>query len=131
MRKPIRRVLGVILPVLVAATVQCADDSTGPPPGAGTLSVTIVGPAVVEGAALLEVDGGNVTAVSAPAGTVLTDRSGGRLRVALLLATPGILRLDVSVADTTKGIDAVLLEVADSLNALRPSLGSYAVAVSR
>jgi hypothetical protein len=91
----------------------------------------VASPRGPEGAALIEIDGRNVTALSGSEGIGLAQPNGNRLTIALLLARPGVPQLTVTVTDTTQPLNAVLLEVADSMNVLRPSLQGYALLVAK
>jgi hypothetical protein len=125
------RALIVLLGIVLAA-VRCAGDSPTRAPDAipGTRTLRIDSPNGAEGAALLELDAANVTAVGADSAMVLIERDGAKLRVAIVRANPGLLRLRVDVADTAAAVTATLLEVADAQNVLRP-LPGYSVSVSR
>jgi len=131
-RRTGRRFLEFTAILLTALQLRCGlSDTAGPGRAPGTLTLLVASPRGAEGAALIEIDRDNVTALSGSTGTVLASLNGNRLRVALLLARPGIPQLSVSVRDTMQPLNAVLLEVADSFNVLRPSLQGYSLVESK
>jgi hypothetical protein len=131
-RKTCRRVLEFAALLLTASLVRCDQrDPAGPAAALGPVILLVASPRGPEGAALIEIDGHNVTALSGSDGMALAQQNGNRLRIALLLARPGVPQLTVTVTDTTQPLNAVLLEVADSLNVLRPSLQGYSLLVAK
>jgi hypothetical protein len=126
-----RRAL-VLLLAIAAGAVRCTGDGPAEPPAAvpGTRMLQVDSPNGAEGAALIELDATNVHAVGGDSAMVLVERDGAKLRVAIVRATPGLLRLRVDIADTAAAVTATLLEVAGPQNALRPLTG-YSVSVAR
>jgi len=134
-----RSLAGVSLRLAAAALAAlvglsgCGGDTTGPPPPRGGSSVTLrlVSPNGPEGAAVLELDAAPVQDVSGDSDRVYFARVGQRLRVVLLSARPGELRAVVTVSDPGAALHPTVLQVADSLNQLRPDVSGYAVKVVR
>jgi len=128
------RALLLLAATLALAAIRCSVDQgpVGLPSGTpGQLTLVVRSPNGPEGAALLEVDGGAVTGVTGDASAVWTVRSGTRLRIAIVRATPGELRAAVAVLDTTAKLEATLVQVAGPSNELRGSLTAYGIEVVR
>lgn len=123
-RRRSRAPLATTCALLLAA---CAD--AGPEGGAGTLAALLVSPHGPEGAALLELVGPGLAQVTAADGRAFSHRNGDTLRVVIVREAPGEIRFLLAVADTTRPPAALLLEVADGGNALRPDLSGYRVEV--
>jgi len=103
---------------------------TGPPPtGSGTVAIRLVSPNGPEGAALLEVDAAPVRSVTPDDDVVLSKAAGDRMRIVLVRATAGELRARLTLAETSAELHATVVQVADSLDALRPDLSGYRVEV--
>ncbi len=87
-------------------------------------------PADDEGAALVELVGAPVTAVSAPEGQVFFHSRGDTTRVVVVRTEPGPLAFDFRVADPSASPVASVLQVADGENRLRDS-ASYRLELGR
>jgi hypothetical protein len=130
------RPLSHAVPRLVVAAVLlagCGGDTTGPPPPQSYgASLRLVSPNGPEGAAVLEVNAGSVSGVTGDGDSAYSVQAGDRLRIVLLRRTAGTLRAHLTLPTTSDpGIpfDPTVIQVADSLNALRSDLTGYSVAV--
>lgn len=121
------------LPALAAALLLallpgCDDD---PPPGAGTVTVTLVSPEVGEGAARIRLVGPGMGEVTAIEGEVHARVRGDTLSVLVLRPDAGLLRFGLQVADTTRLPRGSVVQVAGPDNQLRAALPGYRVEVAR
>jgi hypothetical protein len=123
----------LLLIASVVALVRCSPDGPIEPRGAapGALTLVLRSPNGAEGAALLDIAGTYVTGVGADGSAVYSHPDGDRLRIAIARAQPGELRAIVALSDTTRPLDARVVQVAGPTNALRGSLAGYTVEVRR
>jgi hypothetical protein len=94
---------------------------------------TIIAPAgQVDGAAVVELAGRGVAAVSQAGGRVFLERLPDDLtRVVIVNDAPGPLQFLLDVAPGSDMPRATLIEVADTADALRSSLAGYRVSMQR
>ena len=125
----------LILASLTLAVLNCAGDEDPVEPDSvvpGVLTLFVYSPFGEEGAALLDIEGGAVTAVTADAeAAVYMVPDGTRLRIAIVRAVAGDLKVQVAVSDTSAALNPRLLQVAGPNNTLRSSLSSYGIEVHR
>lgn len=114
----------VVFGALVLASATACD--SGPDPGPGTLTATVVSPNGAEGAAVLSVFGDGLQGVSAVQGRAFGELDGDTLRV-VVVGDGGTLRFGLQVADTTRKPTGVVVEVAGPDDELRPSVAGYSV----
>ena len=108
----------------------CADE--GPVSGPGTLTATLVSPNGPEGAALVELVGENIGAITALGDTeVFSESDGGSTQVVLVNQSGGALSFWVAVADTTAPPSAVVHQVSGPDDQLRATLDGYALEFGR
>ena len=117
--KPHRFATFLALSLLVA----CADQS---PPGPGILTGTLKSPNGAEGAALVVLMGPGIGEVT-PVGSnqVYSSSNLDEVRIVLINQNDGTLAFRVEVADTTIEPAAIVEEVADPDNRLRPTVDGY------
>jgi hypothetical protein len=126
----------LLLAALALGAVRCSgdEDPTGPPPPdpvPGSLVLVVRSPNGAEGAALIDVAAATVAEVTPDSGSVIQVPDGERLRIAIVRNQPGTLSAVLAVSDTAAPLDIRLLQVADAVNGLRPSLAGYTVEVVR
>lgn len=96
--------------------------------GPGSISVELLSPNGVEGAAVFEVTGGTgFGAVTAPEGKSFFDHGPESSRVVVVLDQPGEVRFEISTDNVAKVPTVEVVQVADGQNALRGSLDGYEV----
>ena len=123
---PLRRFL------LVAAALLLAACESGPSPGPGPLTVTVLSPFGAEGAAVLTLRGPGIRGVAADGGWVFAEPSGGDSVSVVVVADPaGALTFRVEMADTLQRPTAAVVQVAGPDDALREELDRYTVEVVR
>lgn len=112
---------------VLAFTLSCAGDDSGPtaPPPVvpGTVTLELVSPNGAEGAAVIDLLAAPVAAVTSGDAVVHAHKNGDRITVVLLRARPGAISAALSVRDTAAALDARIVQVADSANALRALTG--------
>lgn len=130
----LRRSGGVLMVAAVAlATAACPDGETlEAVPGSSALLV-LETPGTDEGALLFTLDGParpTVATVSGSHQVFTRDVSGNGLRVAVIgdLAAGAVLVLELPEGEVAE-YDAVLEQVADRQNRLRPALGAYELVI--
>ncbi len=109
--------------LILSLLVACADQS---PPGPGILTATLKSPNGAEGAALVVLMGPGIGEVT-PVGSnqVYSNSSLDEVRVVLINQNDGTLAFRVEVADTTIEPAAIVEEVVDPGNRLRPTADGY------
>ncbi len=123
--KPYRFAAFLALSLLVA----CADQS---PPGPGILTATLKSPHGAEGAALVVLMGSGIGEVTPVGRNQLYSSSNlDEVRIVLVNQHDGTLAFRVEVADTTIEPAAIVEEVADPGNRLRPTVDGYALEFRR
>ena len=113
---------------LLAAVLGCDE---GPPPGPGTLTVTLTSPTGAEGAARIRLVGKGLGAPVPIAGEVHARQRGDTMEVMVMLEEAGVLHFGVEVSDTTQKPRAEVVQVAGPDNRLRAALEGYDVEVRR
>lgn len=104
---------------LAWTAAACGD--AGPVSGPGTLTATLVSPNGAEGAARVFLVGEGIGEVSAPGGRVFSFQQGDTTHVVLVHegGAGGTLGFSVAVADTTRSIQGVVVEVSDPDDRIR------------
>lgn len=120
---------GLAATLLLALLAVAACGSEGPESGPGQRTVALLSPSGAEGAALIELRGPGIEAVTAVDGRVFHHARGDTVRVVVVRETPGELRFAVDLADTLTPPRGTVLEVADGENALRAVLADYSVEI--
>jgi hypothetical protein len=107
-------------------------DTTNPEHG-GTYVATVTAPAGhVDGAAVVELAGRGVESVTPVDGRLFVERlPGDYTRVVIVGADAGPLRFQLELARGNDMPRVTLIEVADTADALRPSLNGYRVSFER
>jgi hypothetical protein len=95
------------------------------------MTATLRSPNGAEGAAVVELSGPGIGAVTGVDGTVFAEAVGGVTRVVVLRATPGEVAFRVTMAEGAEQPGATVVEVAGGDDALRPSLSGYRVEFRR
>lgn len=113
----------------------CSDDSNGPAPQAGTLTLTLTTPQLDDGAMTFEVSGPAIdTALAVDASLRLfTRRVNGSTIVGAVVGALGngaVVTLQVPDLGAAARYTARVLEVADRQDALRTSLQGYTLTVT-
>jgi hypothetical protein len=111
------RLIGLALALGLAA---CDAD-----PVPGTLTATLVSPNGPEGAAYVRLYGSGITGVSPLDGRTFAHAVGDTMHVVVVRDQPGEIRFQVAVADTTRALAALLVEVAGGDNRLRSDPANY------
>ncbi len=120
-RLPVRGTL--LLALLLSAACE-----SGPAPGPGTLTASLVSPHGAEGAAVLRLHGPGIEGVSSRDGWLFAEPAGGdTVAVAVVADAAGALTFRVAVADTLRPPAATVLQVADPDDVLRADLSGYRV----
>lgn len=119
--------IGPAAALALLALAGCKDGPTGPTPGELTISLATA--ATDDRAIVVSVSGpGEIAAVASanPGYTLHSRASGGSFRAAVFgdLSTGPLLRFTVSDVGQAEQYTALVLEVADGANALRPVAGS-------
>lgn len=130
-RRPIRT---VEIAAVVITTVFLACDSTpAEVTGPGELQALLISPNGAEGAAVIELAGEGIGAVTAfpGSGRVFAERVGSTVRVVVVLDQPGEIRFRVAVDDVSDPPTGAVLEIADGSNEMRQSLAGYSVEFAR
>lgn len=124
--------LALFLTLVLAACGPGDGSTTGPPPpdGGATVTLRLVSPGGPEGAALLEVDADPVLGAAGDGDLLYSTAAGNRLRLVLVRAPAGELRASLTLSDGSADLHPAILQVADSLNVLRPDLSGYAVEIA-
>ena len=116
---------------MVALAIAACFDA-GPLIGPGRLSVTIDSPHGEEGAAVLLLAGEAVLAVGSAGETeVHAEHVGDETRVVLIHPTGGTLAFELVMAELSRPLVPVILEVAGPDDELRDDLAGYRVELSR
>lgn len=119
-----------LIVVAIALLAACADE--GPVSGPGTMTATLRSPNGSEGAAVIQLVGDGVGAITAVGATeVYGNPSDGTTRVVLVNRAGGTLSFQVAVADTTQPPSWVIQEVAGPDDELRASLTGYGLEIVR
>ena len=129
--RPIRTVL---IGTVVITTMFLACDSTpAEVTGPGEMQALLVSPNGAEGAAVIELAGEGIGAVTAlrGSGRVFAERVGATVRVVVVLDQPGEIRFHVAVDDVSDPPTGAVLEIADGSNEIRQSLAGYSVEFAR
>ena len=124
----------LLIATVVITTVLLACDSTpAEVTGPGELQAVLVSPNGPEGAAVIELAGVGMGAVTAfrGSGRVFAERAGAILRVVVVLDKPGEIRFRIAVDDVSNPPTGVVLEIADGSNEIRQSLSGYSVEFDR
>lgn len=116
---------------LAALTLLGAGCEDAPPPGPGTLTVTLASPNQAEGAARLRLVGPGMGTATPLEGELHLRRRGDTLSVLVLRPDSGALRFLLEVEDTTRRPRGLVLQVAGPDNVIRAALRGYAVEVRR
>jgi hypothetical protein len=111
--------------VVGAGLVACHDGPSGP----GTAQVVLLSPAGLDGAAVFEISGGQVSSASMTGGSVFLGPEGDIRRVIAVLHAAGTIAFTLTVDDLGVLPMVQVTEVADGENRLRPSLDGYRVTV--
>ncbi len=113
--------------LLIGGSLACEGDSAVP----GALTVSVMSPSGAEGAAVVDLFGPGLRAVSAIEGRVFSSARGDTVRVVVLREEPGQLRFSLEVDDVGTTPSGVVLEVAGGDDRIRGGLSSYEVGISR
>ncbi len=118
-----------IAPALVVAiAISACTDSI---PGRGTMTVTLEGPFVTEGAALISIFGDGITGVAQINGRVFGKHDADSF-IVVVVAEPAVeLSFGLEVLDTLASFEAHVLQVAAPHDALRNILAEYEVDIRR
>lgn len=115
-------VLGITL-----ALAACADSIPGP----GTMTVTLEGPFVTEGAALISIFGAGITGVTQIDSRVFGQHHADSFIVVVVAEPSAELSFGLQVLDTLASFEAHVLQVAAPHDALRNILAEYQVEIRR
>jgi hypothetical protein len=119
------------MPIVVAALAAACSDAA-PVSGPGTMIATVVGPNGSEGAAVIELLGGDIGDITPVGDTeVFARKSLASTRIVLINQTGGTLAFQVAVADTTEPPPWLVQQVAAPDDALRADIGEYALEFGR
>ncbi len=118
-----------LLPAFLVAIAfsACADSIPGP----GTMTVTLTGPFVTEGAALISVFGDGITGVTQINSRVFGDHDADSFIVVVVAEPSAELSFGLRVLDTLAAFEAHVLQVAAPHDALRNVLAEYEVDIRR
>ncbi len=112
---------------LALAVSGCADAIPGP----GTMTVTLEGPYVTEGAALISLFGDGIMGVTEINGRVFGEHDADSFIVVIVAEPSAKLTFGLQVIDTLAAFEAHLLQVAAPHDALRTILADYEVDIRR
>ena len=118
-----------VVPAFVVATAlsACTDSIPGP----GTMTVTLEGPFVTEGAALISVFGDGITGVTQINSRVFGKHHADSFIVVVVAEPAAELSFGLQVLDTLASFEAHVLEVAAPHDVLRNILAEYRVEIRR
>jgi ABC-type hemin transport system ATPase subunit len=120
------------LSLLVVAALAAACSDVAPVSGPGTMTATVVGPNGAEGAALIELLGGEIGDITSVGDTeVFAQRGLASTRVVLINQNGGTLAFQVAVADTTEPPAWLVQQVAAPDDALRTDASTYGLDFGR
>ena len=118
----------VIPAVFAAVALSACSDSI---PGPGTMTLTLEGPFVSEGAALISVFGAGITGVTQIHGRVFGEHDADSFIVVIVAEPAAQLRFGLTVLDTLASFEAHVLQVAAPHDVLRNVLAEYTVDIRR
>jgi len=118
----------VIPAVFAAVALSACSDSI---PGPGTMTLTLEGPFVSEGAALISVFGAGITGVTQIDGRVFGEHDADSFIVVIVAEPAAQLRFGLTVLDTLASFEAHVLQVAAPHDVLRNVLAEYTVDIRR
>jgi hypothetical protein len=118
----------VIPAVFAAVALSACSDSI---PGPGTMTLTLEGPFVSEGAALISVFGSGITGVTQIHGRVFGEHDADSFIVVIVAEPAAQLRFGLTVLDTLASFEAHVLQVAAPHDVLRNVLAEYTVDIRR
>ena len=107
--------------------LACGEDATQPALVPGDLTVRVVSPNGLEGAAVLQTIQEGIVDITSEVGQAHHWRAGDVSRIVVLLDEPGEIRFTLSVADLNRPPQLRVVEVADPDNRLRSLLVGYVV----
>ena len=113
---------------LVAIALGACADSI---PGAGTMTVTLKGPWVTEGAALISIFGDGITGVTQINSRVFGGHDADSFIVVVVAEPSAELSFGLQVLDTLAAFEAHVLQVAAPHDVLRTILAEYEVEIRR
>jgi hypothetical protein len=113
--------------VVAIALSACSDSFPGP----GTMTVTLEGPFVSEGAALISVFGDGITGVIQIDSRVFSERHADSFIVVVVAEPAAQLSFGLTVLDTLALFEAHVLQVAAPHDVLRNVLTEYVVDIRR
>ena len=116
-----------LLTLLALTLAACADAVPGP----GTMTATLEGPFVTEGAALISVFGDGITGVTRINGEVFGRQDADSFIVVVVAEPSAELAFGLQVLDTLATFEAHVLQVAAPHDALRNVLAEYQVDIRR
>ena len=120
----------LILPAALLALAACDRGGTGSDAG-GEYRAVLQSPNGAEGAAAIELTGPGIQSVTADAGRLFTQASGGITRVVVVQDPAGPIEFLVTMARGQEPPAARVVEVADGSDRPRASLEGYRVTFSR
>ena len=113
--------------VVAIALSACADSIPGP----GTMTVTLKGPWVTEGAALISIFGDGITGVTQINSRLFGEHDADSFIVVVVAEPSAELTFGLQVLDTLAAFEAHVLQVAAPHDVLRPVLADYEVEIRR
>jgi len=117
-----------ILTFIAATTLSACSDSI---PGPGTMTVTLEGPFVSEGAALISIFGSGITGVTQIESRVFGEHAADSFIVVVVAEPAAQLSFGLNVLDTLASFEAHVLQVAAPHDVLRNVLAEYEVDIRR
>lgn len=122
------RPISVALAALVI--LAACRDVNEPPPG-GAYVATLVSPNRAEGAAVIELEGAGIEALSERGGELFSETTGRTVRVVIVREAPGAIEFGVTMASGSRPPTARVIEVADGEDQLRDALDRYSLRFGR